>query len=58
MSEATYFNVPMVVIPFFADQELNAKKLVSVGVAIRLDFETITVEELVDAMTQIARNPK
>lgn len=56
MGEATHNEIPMIVIPFFADQELNAKKLVSVGVAIRLDFETITTEELENAINEIINN--
>jgi len=57
MGEATHFEKPMVVIPFFADQELNAKKLESVGVAIRLDFESMTEQEILEAIQQVILNP-
>lgn len=56
MGEATHHCIPMVVVPFFADQELNAKKLVSVGVAIRLEFDTLTTEELVAALKGIVED--
>lgn len=56
MGEATHYEIPMIVIPFFADQELNAKKLVSVGVAIRLDFETMTTQELLSAINEVIHN--
>lgn len=58
MGEATHFQKPMVVIPFFADQEMNAKKLESVGVAVRLDFETLTEEGILAAINEVTKNPK
>lgn len=56
MGEATHNKIPMIVIPFFADQELNAKKLVSVGVAKRLDFETVTTEDVLTAIREVINN--
>lgn len=53
MGEATHFEKPMIVIPFFADQELNAKKLESVGVAVILDFETMSEQDIHSAITQV-----
>lgn len=58
MGEATHFEKPMVVIPFFADQELNAKKLESVGVANVLDFETMTEQDIQFAITQVLSDPR
>lgn len=58
MSEATYFETPMIVIPFFADQEMNAKKLESEGVAIRMDFDTLTEEDILRAVNEVVANPK
>lgn len=52
-SEATYNKVPMIVIPFFADQELNAKKLVNEGVGIRIDYETLEFNSFLDALRKI-----
>ncbi|KAL0275736.1 UNVERIFIED_CONTAM: hypothetical protein PYX00_003507 [Menopon gallinae] len=53
VSEATYNKVPMIVIPFFADQELNARKLVDEGVAIRIDYETLEVDSFLAALRAV-----
>lgn len=58
MSEATYFETPMIVIPFFADQETNAKKLEAEGVAIRMDIDTLTEEDIFSAVNEVVANPK
>lgn len=58
MGEAIHYSVPLVVVPIFGDQQLNAKKLVSMGVAVRLDFESITSEEISDALDQVINDKR
>lgn len=44
--------------PFIADQEFNAKRLEELGVAISLDFETATKEDIKKAVIEVAQNKK
>lgn len=54
--EAVARGVPIVGIPFIADQELNAKKLEEYGVAVNIDFVTMTKEKLKKAIIEVAEN--
>lgn len=56
--EAVARGVPIVGIPFIADQELNAKRLEENGVVVNIDFVTMTKEELKEAVTEVAENEK
>ncbi|XP_057664770.1 UDP-glucosyltransferase 2-like isoform X1 [Diorhabda carinulata] len=57
--EAVSRAVPIVAIPFIADQEMNAKRLSEdLGVAIHLDFVTFTKQQLTAAIIEVAENPK
>lgn len=44
--------------PFIADQEMNAKRLVELGVAVSLDFVTTTKEDIKKAVIEVAENDK
>jgi Glycosyl transferases, related to UDP-glucuronosyltransferase len=54
--EAIHFGVPMIGIPFFADQDTNVRKLESMDVARFLEYENITAETLVTLMKSILYN--
>lgn len=56
--EAVARGVPIVGIPFIADQELNAKRLEENGVGINIDFVTMTKEQLKNAVKEVAENRK
>lgn len=56
--EAVARGVPIVGIPFIADQELNAKRLEENGVGINIDFTTMTKEKLKNAIIEVAENKK
>lgn len=58
IGEAIEFRVPMIVMPFFADQGFNAKKLESVGVSITFDFEELSVKRLSLALHKIIHDKK
>ncbi|KAL0129741.1 hypothetical protein PUN28_001771 [Cardiocondyla obscurior] len=46
----------MIVTPFFVDQKSNAEILVAKGVAIRLDFKTLTTQSTLRAIKEIFNN--
>lgn len=51
--EAIHSGTPVVAIPVFADQLLNAAILEELGVAVRLDLKTVTTEKVLDALNTI-----
>ncbi|GLH07820.1 UDP-glucuronosyltransferase, partial [Gryllus bimaculatus] len=51
--EAVHWGVPMVVVPFFGDQHLNARNYVQRGLAVRLDSAAFTREQLRDALRTV-----
>ncbi|XP_072375320.1 UDP-glucosyltransferase 2-like [Diabrotica undecimpunctata] len=57
-AEAAYNGVPVVGIPFFADQYLNINIMESKEIAVRVDFVTMTATTLLDKFNEILHNPK
>ncbi|XP_069682310.1 UDP-glycosyltransferase UGT5-like isoform X3 [Periplaneta americana] len=55
--EAVYHGVPMVAIPLFGDQFHNVKCSVQQGIAVYLDYHTITKESVLSALKEILQNP-
>jgi glucuronosyltransferase len=58
VQEAVYFGVPMVGIPFIADQNLNIQNCVSKGAAVMLDYRHITLESLLNAIRTVIYDPR
>jgi glucuronosyltransferase len=56
--EAMWHGVPMVVMPFYADQHRNAFRSVSAGVALKVNFHTLTAEKLKKTIVEVLHNPK
>ncbi|KAJ4434827.1 hypothetical protein ANN_23398 [Periplaneta americana] len=54
--EGVYTGVPMIGVPMFADQELNINVCVMKGIAILLDFDTLTTEKITNAIDAILNN--
>uniref|UniRef100_A0AAR5QDA9 UDP-glucuronosyltransferase n=1 Tax=Dendroctonus ponderosae TaxID=77166 RepID=A0AAR5QDA9_DENPD len=55
--EAIDREIPMVGIPFIADQEMNSKRLAAWGVLRHIDYLNTTKEELVETIIDVAENP-
>lgn len=58
MEEAIVKQVPLVAMPFFADQPLNVRKMVELGIARSIDPSKMTKEGLKEALFDVAKNEK
>jgi UDP:flavonoid glycosyltransferase YjiC (YdhE family) len=56
--EATYHGIPVVGIPFFADQHRNLFRSMRAGVAVEIDVRTTSVEKIKSAILEVLNNPK
>lgn len=56
--ESIWNNVPMVGIPFLADQHRNMYKLTNTNVAVKVDFYTMTEKKLYDAIKKVLEDPQ
>lgn len=55
--EAIKVQVPVIGIPFFADQDINIKKLVDVGAGISMEFNEINKELILRALNKVIYDP-
>ncbi|XP_064341190.1 UDP-glucuronosyltransferase 2B31-like [Camelus dromedarius] len=55
--EAIYHGIPMVGIPLFADQPDNIAHMTAKGAAARLDLDTMSTTDLLNALNQVINNP-
>ncbi|XP_066289814.1 UDP-glucuronosyltransferase 2C1-like [Branchiostoma lanceolatum] len=54
--EALYHGVPMVCLPLFGDQPGSAARVVAKGLGVKLDFGTVTSDELYQAVRDVLTN--
>ncbi|XP_066289194.1 UDP-glucuronosyltransferase 2C1-like [Branchiostoma lanceolatum] len=54
--EALYHGVPMVCLPLFGDHPGNAARVVAKGLGVKLDFGTVTSDELYQAVRDVLTN--
>ncbi|KAL0970393.1 hypothetical protein UPYG_G00241350 [Umbra pygmaea] len=55
--EAIYHGVPIVGVPLFGDQYSNIIQMKNKGVAVIMDFNQMTSEDLVDGINSVINNP-
>lgn len=55
--EAVYWGVPIVGIPFLADQHRNLHKSVKAGTAVAVDIQSLTTQILKKAINEVLNNP-
>lgn len=58
MEEAVSNCVPVVGMPFFADQSLNVMKMVQMGIGRSIDHVTMTKETLKEVIIEVTENKK
>ncbi|XP_039481622.1 UDP-glucosyltransferase 2 [Drosophila santomea] len=58
VTESLYHGVPMVVLPIFGDQPLNAALLVNSGYGVSLDLQTLTEDAFREAINEVLENEK
>lgn len=56
LEEALYARVPMIAIPYFGDQDANAKRLEQKGLGLCLDHHTLTAEQFKQALLEVMLN--
>lgn len=56
--EAISCGTPLIGLPFFGDQDLNIGKYVEKGIAEKLSYETLTKENILNALNKVLYDPK
>lgn len=54
--EAMYHGVPVLGIPFFADQHVNMRKMAARKLGVKLDYKNITVQNLLSSIHEVIDN--
>ncbi|CAH1173990.1 unnamed protein product [Phaedon cochleariae] len=56
--EAAFYGIPMVGIPFFADQYSNMELVETREIGVTMQYDTLTSESLLEAINNVLTNPK
>ncbi|CAH1102050.1 unnamed protein product [Psylliodes chrysocephalus] len=56
--ETIYHGVPVLTLPVFGDQKLNAARMETLGYGIKLTFSAITEPDLTEALNKLLNDPK
>lgn len=57
LEESIYAHVPLVAMPFFADQDYNAKTIISRGFGVYVDRKNLDKEDFKRAILEVVNNP-
>lgn len=55
-TESIYYGKPVITIPIFGDQKLNAARTVATGIGIRVDYTNLTETSLTWALNEMTKN--
>ncbi|KXJ05157.1 2-hydroxyacylsphingosine 1-beta-galactosyltransferase [Exaiptasia diaphana] len=58
MYETLYYGVPVVAIPLYADQFDNTAQMVEKGVALTVDYNNLTVDDLYNKIQRVIHEPR
>ncbi|XP_072381846.1 UDP-glycosyltransferase UGT5-like [Diabrotica undecimpunctata] len=58
LTESVHYGVPVLVLPVFGDQRMNAAKVEGMGYGVQIPFSQITEERLTDALKKLLNDPK
>ncbi|EZA46589.1 UDP-glucuronosyltransferase 2B28, partial [Ooceraea biroi] len=50
--------VPVIGMPFFLDQKYNVENLIAKGAGLRLDFEALSTQSVLNALKEIVYNKR
>lgn len=56
--EALLNGVPLLAIPFMADQHVNAKSITKLGVGLQLDFQALSEDNFYSSILKVIEDPK
>lgn len=56
--ETVYFGVPILVIPIYGDQKLNAQLAIGNGYGLSLSYDELNEENLFQKLNELIENPK
>lgn len=54
--EAIAYGVPMIVVPIFSDQHLNARLSMDKGISITVDYQKITADSFTEVLNDVLKN--
>lgn len=58
LEEALLNGIPLLALPFMADQHLNAARIQKLGIGLRLDFNTLSEDTFLSSILEIINNPE
>lgn len=58
IEEALSNGVPLLALPFMADQHFNAKTISKLGFGLYFDFQTLSEEQFLTSILDLVQNPK
>ncbi|XP_012278070.1 UDP-glucuronosyltransferase 1-10 [Orussus abietinus] len=58
LQEAVHYMVPVIAIPFFGDQNFNARKILDTQIGLNLNVDSMTKETIMHAVSEVIDNPK